>query len=36
MFEGGGLLDFALPIRIISQRNGARSILDYGSGKGIQ
>ena len=36
MFEGGGLPDFALPIRIISQRNGARSILDYGSGKSIQ
>ncbi|MDA0341833.1 MAG: class I SAM-dependent methyltransferase [Proteobacteria bacterium] len=36
MFEGGGLLDFALPIKTISQRNGARSILDYGSGKGLQ
>jgi len=36
MFEGGGLLNFALPIKSISQRNGARSILDYGSGKGIQ
>jgi hypothetical protein len=36
MFEGGGLLDFAEEIRVMTLRHGARSVLDYGAGKGAQ
>lgn len=35
-FDGAGLLAFAPRVRTIAQRHGARSILDYGSGKGFQ
>ena len=36
MFQGGGLLDFAPKIRDMVFRHSARSILDYGAGKGLQ
>jgi hypothetical protein len=36
MFEGGGLLDFAGEIQVMALRHDARSVLDYGAGKGVQ